>query len=303
MIWLPVVGKWSDIDCYASIIAYTDLLNQRGKPAKAYIPSAPNYSVPDSLRVKTLEQTNFDLQPDDKVIILDISIPEIIHQFVPNHQILELIDHHPGYESYWQKALGKRAIIEKIGAVATSIFEWWGECWDYQKMSPDIAKLLLGAILDNTLNFNAEITTDRDQIAAEQLAKISQTTLKNFTNWYFSTVSETILKDLSAAILDDTKPVKIPTAPAPITFGQLALWDAKSILSDDAKLKSILDSQASDWILSVLSIAEGKNYLLTSSDQILTYFTKLLQLKPEGNYNVTNRLYLRKEILAKILES
>jgi len=36
MIWLPVVGNYADIDVYASIIAYADLLNQRGKPAKTY---------------------------------------------------------------------------------------------------------------------------------------------------------------------------------------------------------------------------------------------------------------------------
>ena len=185
MIWLPVVGNYADIDVYASIITYADLLNQRGKAAKTYIPSAPNYSVPDELRLPEWENAVFDFQPADEAIILDISNPEAIAKFVPDHQILEIIDHHPGYEDYWHERIGNKAIIEKIGAVATSIFE----CWDYNKMSPEIAKLLLGAILDNTLNFNADITTERDRQATNKLAQIAKATLEDFTTWYFSAVS------------------------------------------------------------------------------------------------------------------
>lgn len=145
MIWLPVVGEYADIDVYASIIAYTELLNQRGKAAKSYIPFAPNLSVPPELRLPEYENTDFNLQPNDKAIILDVSVPEAINRLIPDNQILEIIDHHPGYEDYWHERIGNKAIIEKIGAVATSIFEWWGECWNYNKMSPEIAKLLLGA--------------------------------------------------------------------------------------------------------------------------------------------------------------
>ena len=210
MIWLPVVGTYADIDVYASIIAYADLLNQRGKTAKTYIPVTPNYSVPDELRLPEWENAIFNLQPNDEAIILDISNPEAIAKFVPDHQILEIIDHHPGYEKYWQTRIGDKAVIEKIGAVATSIFEWWGECWDYDKMSPEIAKLLLGAILDNTLNFNADITTERDHQAASKLAKIAKTTLEDFTNWYFSAVSQTILSDLRNALIKDCKQVTMP---------------------------------------------------------------------------------------------
>lgn len=126
MIWLPIVGNYADIDVYASILAYENLLNQRGKPAQNYIPVAPNYSVPPDLRIPELEHKTFDFNPTaDQVIILDISKPELIYKFANDEQILEVIDHHPGYEEYWQEHIGKRAIIEPIGAVATSIFEWW----------------------------------------------------------------------------------------------------------------------------------------------------------------------------------
>lgn len=302
MIWLPVVGNYADIDVYASIIAYADLLNQRGKAAKTYIPSAPNYSVPNELRLPEWENTVFDFQPTDEAIILDISNPETIAKFVPDHQILEIIDHHPGYEDYWHERIGNKAIIEKIGAVATSIFEWWGECWDYNKMSPEIAKLLLGAILDNTLNFNADITTERDSHAATKLVQIANTTLEVFTTWYFSAVSQTILTNLQNALVKDCKQVILPSNQESFTFAQLTIWDSEKIVDQADQITKIMNSKSQNWLVSIICIAEKQNYLLASSPEIATYFTTLLNLQPKGNWLTSNQLYLRKEILGKMLD-
>ncbi len=301
MIWLPIVGSYVEIDAYASILAYTDLLNQRSKPAKSYIPHTPNYSVPDELRIRELENSDFTLEPDDEAIILDVSVPEPINKLVPTSQILELIDHHPGYEEYWHAKIGNKAIIEKIGAVATSIFEWWGECWDYSKMSPQIARLLLAAILDNTLNFNAKITTDRDRAAAKKLAKIAQTTIEKFSEWYFTTVSSTITANLEKSILGDCKMVNFPPSNREIAFGQLTLWNTQNILSNSEKITQIMNSRSADWTISILDISKRNNYLLTSSEDIADYFSKLLNVDRESQYLKTNQLYLRKEIIAKML--
>jgi inorganic pyrophosphatase/exopolyphosphatase len=302
MIWLPVAGNYADIDVYASIIAYADLLNQRGKAAKTYIPVAPNYSVPKALRLPKWENATFNLQPSDEVIILDISIPEEIAKFAPDSQILELIDHHPGYEDYWHERIGDKAIIEKIGAVATSIFEWWGECWDYNKMSPQTAKLLLGAILDNTLNFTAQITTERDHQAATQLSEIADTTLADFTTWYFSEVNKTIISDLKNALLQDCKTVVLPTNQSKFTFCQLTLWDAKDITAQQDRITQIMNNAHPAWLVSVICISENKNYLIASSPEIRDYLTRLLNLEAEGNWLTSSQLHLRKEIIAKMLK-
>lgn len=300
MIWLPVVGDYADIDVYASVIAYADLLNQRGKSAKTYIPIAPNYSVPETLRLKSQENTDFKLSADDKAIILDTSVPEAIHKFVPDNQILELIDHHPGYETYWQERLGERAIIEKIGAVATSIFEWWGECWDYAKMSPEIAKLLLAAILDNTLNFNAAITTQRDRDAASKLAKLANTKVDEFAHWYFSEVKKTILDDLQSAVWQD---YKVLANKENLVFGQLTIWDvdASSLSQLSVELENIMTDKAQNWILSIVCISERKNYMLASSNEIMKPYVQLLNLKSDGKWFISDQLYLRKEIIQKML--
>ncbi len=302
MIWLPVVGDYADIDVYASIVAYTDLLNQRGKPAKSYIPPAtPNYSIPDSLRLKAYENDSFDLQPDDEVIILDMSTPSVINSLVPDRQILELIDHHPGYEAYWRTRLGDKAIIEKIGAVATSVFEWWGACWHYEKMTPQIAKLLLAAILDNTLYFNAEITTQRDLNAATKLAKLANTAVEDFAEWYFAKVNQTILNNLEEALLRDCKKVNLLPSNVEITFGQLTAWSAEKLIAQRPRIMQAMASKSQNWIVSIICLAEHKNYLLASSQDIKQYFAKLLNCTPDQGWLITNQLFLRKEIIAKML--
>lgn len=303
MIWLPVVGNYADIDVYASIIAYADLLNQRGKPAKTYIPFAPNYSVPEKLRLSEWENTTFDLKPEDEAIILDVSIPSAINRFIPDDQILEIIDHHPGYEAYWRERIGDKAIIEKIGAVATSIFEWWGECWNYGKMSPKIAKLLLGAILDNTLNFNADITTPRDHKAATELAKMLNTTIADFADWYFSAVSQNIIQDLEHALLNDCKNVKSPLENSNLAFGQLTLWNTDFITTESEKITQIMNRQYQNWIVSIICISKRQNYILTSSKQLAKYFISLLHLTAQDSWLVSDQLYLRKEIIAKLLDA
>lgn len=301
MIWLPIVGIYADIDVYASIVAYADLLQQRGKAVRTYIPFAPNYSVPQELRAREWEQTQFDLQPEDEAIILDISIPDIINKMVPTEQILELIDHHPGYEEYWQQRLGERAIIKKIGAVATEVFEWWGECWDYAKMSPQVAKLLLSAILDNTLNFTATITTDHDHRAARKLAEIAGTSVEAFSEWYFAKVSEQILDDPGAAILEDCKMIEIPTIPGKVAFGQLTIWDAKELQKRPDEIAAAMSGRSENWIVNIRCLSENKNYVLLKMQNLETILAKIPELKLAGKWWTTDKVYLRKQLIAKLL--
>lgn len=294
MIWLPVVGHYADVDVYAAILAYADLLNQRDRPAKVYIPMAPNYSVPKELRLPELENPQFEFAPGDQAIILDVSNPEAIHRFVSNDQILELIDHHFGFEDYWQREIDERAIFESIGAVTTAIFERWGECWDYEKMSESIAKLLLAAILDNTLNFSAETTTERDRVAAEKLAKMIDARLTDFASWYFSAVSETILHSPEEAVFADNKLL------GDLGAYQLTLWDAREILDGLDALRGKFDQISPEWFLNVISISEGRSYIFVSSETLAEKLGRMLEMgEAKNKMLIPKRMYLRKEILKK----
>lgn len=303
MIYVSTPGHYTEIDGYASCLAYAELLNQRAKASRTFFAAKPNYSIPEYLRIPKLENYTLDLRPNDKAIILDISIPEIINQYFPDNQILELIDHHTGFETYWHERLGDKAIIEKIGAVATSIYEWWGECWDYAKMPPAIARLLLAAILDNTLNFNAIITTNRDHVAAEHLAKLANTAVAEFAAEYFATVSQTITKNLANSIQNDHKPFHIPKLNLDMECAQLTLWNGRALQNRTKEIYHEMDKLGDNWLCSILSITDQRNYILTNNSEIADYLLQVLELQRHNDWFTSNRLWLRKEIFTKLLEN
>lgn len=303
MIKLPVFGNSVDVDVYASVLAYMELLNRNGRIAEAEFFSLPNYSVPSELRIFDLEKpADTTASKDDEFIILDFSIPEVIGKFVPEDQVIEVVDHRVGNEKYWQEKLGNKALITKIGSVATIIFERWGELWDYGEMSPRIAKLLLAAILDNTLNFNAGITTDRDHISAAKLAELLDTTVEDFADWYFSTTSKTLTDDLAASLVGDTKPFSIPRLGLEVLFGQITVWNSQEVVAQKELISQAMSEKSKDWLVSILDISKKQNRILTNNHEVGKYLLRLLSASENHDWLVTNHLHLRKEILAKVLE-
>lgn len=87
-------------------------------------------------------------------------------------KIIGIIDHHVGYAEYWKDKLKEKAQIKFIGSVATIIVELYEKESLLEQISRDLAILLMSAILDNTLNLKAKITTKRDISAYKKLEKI-----------------------------------------------------------------------------------------------------------------------------------
>ena len=183
MIVITCGKSYIDIDGYASAIAYRELLKMKGIESKFVINNALNYSIPSSLKNIPYTSDNYSLDFNDKYIVLDLSDKSYFPDFVDDNRIIEIIDHHPGFEDYWKKLLGNNSIIEPIGSVATIIVEKYEQDSLLEKIDKDIAVLLMAAILDNTLNFTASITTERDKVAYKKLEVL--TNEYNYASKYF----------------------------------------------------------------------------------------------------------------------
>ena len=150
---------FTDIDAYASVVAYTQLEVLSGVEAEAVLVGSLNVSVPPFLR---LEQSDYsvDYEPrqNDRFVVLDVSDPENIAKFVDFNRIESIIDHHFGYEDYW-KERGVVTVVEPIGAACTQIFERWEGALRLNEMPQRTATLLAAGILDNTLNFSSNTTS------------------------------------------------------------------------------------------------------------------------------------------------
>lgn len=292
-----------DIDAYGGCVAYAELLQRQGEEAIA-VSSAPlNESITPEIRSWTAPlMPGSEYNPsDDDFTLIDISIPTFFDPIVVMDRVTRVIDHHTGYEETWAK-LGKAAIIEFIGAACTQVYEQWQQAGRLDEMSELSARLLATGILDNTLNFEAGVTTDRDRNAYTDLIARAKLPYENWPATYFGQCQESIEADIATALRNDTKDMP-PGRYLPQAFGQLVIWNAQGLLANRRReIAETLNAINLDWAVNVVSIDEGISYFLADNPDTQTKFGELMDLDLTSGIAASNRLWLRKEILKRAQE-
>ena len=116
-------NSYIDIDAYAGCIEYAHLLNLLGVSAKAVSTAKLNQSIPPSLLNLNTKLDLYVCNGNENFILIDISNKKYFDEIVKDDRIVEIIDHHTGFENYWKNRLGENSKIEFIGSVCTMIFE------------------------------------------------------------------------------------------------------------------------------------------------------------------------------------
>ena len=162
---LTAGSTYLDIDAYACMAARAELLRLQGVDALAYSKAPCNYSVCQSLieEGQIVRALPSDFNGDNaKYIIVEVSDPDFLKGSVPLDKVIEIYDHHVGFEEYWTSHIGDGMHIEFIGAAATLIYREWKSVGLQDKMAHSTVLLLIAAILDNTLNLTSANTTKED---------------------------------------------------------------------------------------------------------------------------------------------
>lgn len=300
MIIVTSGSRYIDIDAYASCIAYRELLSLKGIPAKAISTAKTNESITKSLWQFNEKLDKQEKSEEDEYIVIDVSNQEYFDEIVTEDRIIEVIDHHTGFETYWREKLGEKADIEFIGAVATKIVERYEQSNLLDKMSKEIAYLLMAAILDNTLNFKAKVTTPRDKRAYQKLEKIVGND-SNYSEKYFLECQEDMEKNLVQAIQNDTKLEHVNEI-IPYVFGQLTVWDKKNILENKDMVYETLRAFGDEWMMNLICLKDEKSYILSENENVKAKIEKLMGAKFQDNVMVLPEVWLRKEIIKKSLE-
>lgn len=293
-------NRYIDIDAYAGCIAYAKLLNLKGIEAKAVSTAKINKSITPNLLKLNPRLEEYERDDNDEFIIIDVSNKDYFDDIVVENKIIEVIDHHVGYEEYWQNKLGEKAKIEFIGAVATLIVELYEKEKMIEKMPKDIAYLLMAAILDNTLYFKAKVTTDRDKSAYKKLEMIVDNK-ENYAEKYFLECQLNIQKDLRTAIENDTKIEDINIL-LPRIFAQLTIWDKKNILDDKKIIYDTLDNIGTDWMMNLICLKDGKSCIIASNFEVQRKLENLLNGRFQNDIMEMNNVWLRKEIIKKAIK-
>lgn len=298
MIVITSGARYIDIDAYACIVAYDELLKLLGEDSIGMSTATINESVSASLRTLQVNLVvGYQPNEGDQFVVMDLSDPSQFDAIVRPEHVVEVFDHHVGFEAEWQQKLGDGSHIEFIGACATLVYEQWMRAGKQGQMSNASAQLLAAAIIDNTLNFNAEVTTNRDRAAYGFLTKHAGLS-DAWVASYFTECQQSTLGDLPLALRNDTKYFKRYGLDRELTMGQITLWDAKQVVErEQLVFGETLRTPDKFWLVNLISISEGKSYFITDNPMVQAWVKQLTGAHFIGEVGITDRLWLRKEVL------
>jgi inorganic pyrophosphatase/exopolyphosphatase len=188
--------------------------------------------------------------------------------------------------------------IDMVGAAATLIYEQWEAAGRLDQLSSASTQLLAAAILDNTLNFQAGVTTKRDRQAYAALAACARLDAA-WAAQYFAACQQTIVADMSKALRNDTKLLHFKGLPHELCLSQLVVWDAQPVLA--AGIEPVAAALAklggAYWLANVVSISEGTSYFVSNNADVQRWLHALLGVQIKGPVVPAGRLWLRKEII------
>jgi len=292
--------KYTDIDALACSIAYSKLLNLQGVRSGAYL-SKLNYSVSKSILSWDFSYLPIkSISPTQEVIMVDISDPNYFPKNVDINKVIKVFDHHTSFGSFWKNKLGINCKIDFIGSCATLIFEQWESSVYINQLDSVSANLLYTAIVSNTLNFKASITNNRDIKAFDTLKKYTNLP-DNWVENYFGEMQKPSLVSPKKSLVNDIKEVIIGRKK--FVISQLELWESeKFLLKNKVLIKSLFADVDKNcyWFHTSPSIKKGVNYIFTEDIKTQDLLKKILNVSFVNYIAVTQKLYLRKEIIKLI---
>lgn len=293
-------STYLDIDAYACSVAMKELLGLKGECAVAYSKAPYNYSVCDFLiedgqMVKCLPS---ELSEEELIyIIVDVSDPDYIKDSVPLDRVVEVYDHHVGFEEYWNSRIGDKSHIEFIGAAATLIYREWKMAGLQDKMTCSTALLLIAAILDNTLNLTSANTTAEDIEVFQELCR-RENIGEEWCARYFSEVQVNVEADLRNALFNDLKRIQ-DNSVLPSRFAQLCVWDAEHILKRLPEIRQWFSDKPDSWMINVIDMKERCSYFICDDAYHQDKLEDVFKIHFESGAAKLPVSYLRKEIIKK----
>ncbi len=296
-------SAYLDIDAYACMVAMAELLNLQGIPALAFSEAPCNYSVCSSLtmegQIACKLPSDFDGN-DAKYIIVDVSDPEFLKYSVPLDRVIAVYDHHVGFEDYWTSRIGDGSHIEFIGAAATLIYREWERAGLTHEMKISTAKLLIAAILDNTLNLTSSNTTPEDIEVFRALCAYADVG-EEFRASYFSEVQKSVEADLQNALFGDIKTVR-DNPVLPPRVAQLCVWDATGILARLDEIRGWLTPLGESWMINIMDLSRNCSFFVCGDEGTQRKLEAVFEVSFESGIARTSEPYLRKQIIRKTLD-
>lgn len=283
-----------DIDALACGVGMVDFLNKIGCTAQFISQSPFNATIPPYIRnlnINVSSPYTSSLLP--WFIICDVSDPKYFDLCVDHKRVYEVIDHHFGFEKYWQNKNTIYSDIQPVAACASLIAQKFIN-WDI-KPEESTAMLLGTAILSNSLGLKLRLTKEEDHQAFRFLQN-SCFFAKDYKEKFFLSCQDFFTSNPLPNLNLDTKEVTIKGDR--YIIGQIEAWDLS-----DFPIKNLYRDFTQYWsenetILNVAMVGKECNYIFFESEKIRNMLSSLYSGKFDDNCFITdNLLLLRKELV------
>ncbi len=292
-----------DLDGYAGVFAYSELLKKKGLKVMPRIVGEPHDEVKYILKRFSLPEIEMisDDSSFDKVILVDASDINGLAGKISPEKVVEIIDHRKINEA--DKFVNARVQIELVGAVATLIAEKFEQ--ESIEISSTAALLLYSAIISNTLNFKCGVTTERDKEMALWLRKFIKIP-DNYWRELFLAKSDLAGDKLASRIDGDFAWFEL--GGQKIGVAQLEIIGAEDLVKNRGEeviniLNRIKRELNLDLIfLNLIELEKEKNYFVTDDKKVKIILEKVLRLNFNGIFALRDNLIMRKQIVPLIKE-
>ena len=251
-----------DCDSLCSAISLAALFRKLGKDATPALQGEPN---PEALFL--LEQANYPTPEirtsvaGEEIFIVDYSDWNQGTKDMKEATILGIVDHHKLGDITTSTPL--ECWIWPVGCSATIVYNMYK--FHGQTPDADVAKLMMGAIISDTVNFQGPTTTDIDKVAAKELAEIAGVAdIQVFVDAQFAAKSDIKHVPASELILRDQKVFEM--VGEKLAIGQLELTSLDVALGKkDEMLKEMQALQTAKGYHSTIVLLTDINKLDTTA--------------------------------------
>ncbi|TCI21027.1 manganese-dependent inorganic pyrophosphatase [Exiguobacterium sp. SL-10] len=256
--------KNPDTDTICSALAYAELKKKLGMDAEAVrlgeVNGETQYAL-DHFRVKAPRLVERVSDEVESVILVDHNEFQQSAEDIADVRILEVVDHHRIANFQTADALYYRA--EPVGCTATILLKLYKE--HGVEIAPDMAGLMLSAIISDSLLFKSPTCTDEDIKAAKELAAISGTDIETYGLEMLKAGADLSQKTIPELISLDAK--EFAMGDYRIEIAQVNTVDANDVLSrkdavESAMAIKMLDKELDLFVFAITNILTNDSEVL-----------------------------------------
>lgn len=295
-----------DTDTVCAPIAYAWYLsNKKGKDATAFVGGALNKETAFVLQHFNIETPAVidKLTADDHVVVMDTNNPDELLEGINDAVIEEIIDHH--------KLVGSLTTEKPIPVTIVPIACTATIVWEKMKsdgntdIPKEIAGIMLGAIISDTLKLTSPTTTDRDKAAVDELATIADENVDELAKGMFAAKSDLTGMSAQDILIVDSKiftfgnkKVRISVLETTNPGNALAMKEELLANMDSLKKREKLDYA----FFFAVDILKSEATLLTTTDEEKRIAEKAFQTTFDGDFMNAPGVVSRKKQIVPALE-